>query len=169
MWMVQSCCPPTAREQCQLHQPGRRRTASQAREDPTHRFCPTFKREVRIPQLKHENDAGFDLCSMEEIVIEPLESRIVQTGLAIQIPKRYFGYICSRSSRAKDGLVVEGGVVDGSYRGEILIILYNQSKTQQKRIEIGDRVAQILILPVLNLPWVEVSKLSTTSCQDKGF
>ena len=106
---------------------------------------------------------------MEEIIIEPLESCIVQAGLAIQIPRGYFGYICSRSSRARDGLVVEGGVVDGSYHGEILIILYNNSKTQQKRIEIGDRVAQILILPVLNLPWVEVSKLSPTTRQAKGF
>ena len=87
---------------------------------------------VRVPQLKHENDAGFDLCSMEEVQLNPLETCIVKTGLAIHILNRYYGQICSQSSRAKDGLVVNGGVVDGSYRGEILVILYNNVKKLQK-------------------------------------
>src|SRR4051794_16441172 len=105
---------------------------------------------------------------MEEVQLNPLETCIVKTGLAIHIPNGYYGQICSRSSRAKDGLVVNGGVVDGSYRGEILVILYNNAKKLQK-ISAGERIAQILILPVLNTSWKEVSDLEETSRQEKGF
>jgi dUTP pyrophosphatase len=94
---------------------------------------------------------------------------MASTGLAFKIPKGYFGLIKARSSQALKGLEVGGGVIDSGYVGEVKLILYNVKGRGRIEIEKGERVAQILFIPVLTLPLVEVDELSETERGNGGF
>lgn len=122
-----------------------------------------------IPFRANPTDAGADLCSVEAVVINSLERKMVSTGLTIEIPEGYYGRIAPRSGlAAKFGIDTLAGVIDSGYRGEIKVILYNTGRDLFE-IKIGDRIAQLIIEKHYNFSFEEVSDLSETSRGQDGF
>ncbi len=103
-----------------------------------------------LPRRANPTDAGADLMSMEDLEIYPGEQKLVGTGVAIKLPEGYAGFIFNRSSQGKKGITMPHsvGVIDADYRGEIKVLLKNISEDPYK-ISYGDRIAQLVIVPVL--------------------
>ncbi len=125
-----------------------------------------------MPSYGSECAAGADLYSAEdEIVIAAGETRLVHTGLAMEIPKGYVGLIYARSGIAtKRGLAPANkvGVIDSDYRGEIMVALFNHSDKPQT-VGAGERVAQIVITPYLTVNFTEADELGDTDRGAGGF
>lgn len=118
---------------------------------------------------KHEEDAGFDICSAEDLFIEPLTAAVVSTGLYIQLPKGYVGIVKSRSGFSiEHNVEVGAGVIDSNYRGELRVKLYCHSKFHGCKIRRGDRIAQLLVIPVSLAPFKEVEALDSSDRGVKG-
>lgn len=81
--------------------------------------------DARLPLRAHPGDAGLDLYALENTVIEPQASAMLRTGVAMAIPDGHVGMISDRSSMAKRGLKIAGGIIDSGYRGEVHIVLWN--------------------------------------------
>ena len=137
--------------------------------------------ELKIKKLNHKAvvpsygsacAAGADLYSCEgELVFAPGETKLVHTGLAMEIPQGYVGLIYARSGIAtKRGLAPANkvGVIDSDYRGEIMVALHNHSD-KEAIIEAGERVAQIVITPYLTVNFVEADELDDTARGEGGF
>ena len=117
--------------------------------------------------------AGADLyaCLEAPVTIEPGKTAFVPTGIAMEVPKGCAGLVYARSGMAcKRGLAPANkvGVVDSDYRGEIMVALHNHAGTPQ-RIENGERIAQMVITPVLTPEYQIVPELSDTSRGTGGF
>lgn len=127
-----------------------------------------------IPTKGSEHAAGLDLYACidtNELAINPHETKKVGTGLAAEIPEGYFGAIFARSGLAtKQGLRPANcvGVVDSDYRGEIIVALHNDSQYFTV-INNHDRIAQLVILPYLDVNLNEVDDLSDTKRGEGGF
>lgn len=121
-----------------------------------------------MPTYAHDGDAGADLAAPYDFTIEIYEPCKVALGIAVEIPSGYFGLISDRSSMAKKGVVVSGGVIDSGYRGEISVLLRNTTDTTQK-FKRGDRVAQLLILPCPQVRYEGVDELTSTTRGHGGF
>lgn len=138
--------------------------------------------EVRIKRLKENaiiptrgsrEAAGYDLyaCCDDVVVIEPHKTEKIGTGLAIQPPKGYFGAIMARSGLAtKYGLRPANctGVCDEDYTGEYIVALHNDTDYPQV-INPGDRIAQLVFLPYINVEFYEVDELDNTERGESGF
>ena len=105
---------------------------------------------AQLPKRAHRTDAGADLFSYEECEIYPGEQKLVDTGIAIKIPEGYGGFIFNRSSQGKKGITIPHsvGVIDSDYRGNLKVLLKNIGEDPYK-ISVGDRIAQLVIMPVL--------------------
>ena len=103
-----------------------------------------------LPKRANPSDAGADLMSVEDLEIYPGEQKLVGTGVAVKIPQGYAGFVFNRSSQGKKGITMPHsvGVIDADYRGEIKVLLKNISEDPYK-IQRGDRIAQLVIMPVL--------------------
>lgn len=124
--------------------------------------------EAKIPTRAMVGDVGFDLYSVEEVHIFPGKSALIQTGIATAIPEGYGGFIWPRSGlSAKHQVDVLAGVIDQSYRGEIMVALINHSNRVVK-LQKFDRIAQLCVSPVL-VEAKEVSKLPEGARGDLGF
>jgi dUTP pyrophosphatase len=125
-----------------------------------------------IPSYGSKSAAGADLYSCEgKLVFAPNETKLVHTGIAMEIPEGYVGLIYARSGIAtKRGLAPANkvGVIDSDYRGEIMVALHNHSGAEAK-IEAGERVAQIVITPYLTVNFVETNELDDTERGIGGF
>ena len=126
-----------------------------------------------IPTYGSAEAAGADLyaCLESAVTILPGETFWVGTGLSIEIPKGYAGLVFARSSMGvKRGLAPANkvGVIDSDYRGEVRVVLLNHS-SQPQTIQPGERVAQLLITPVLTPGFVEVEELTDTLRGEGGF
>lgn len=125
-----------------------------------------------IPTYGSEYAAGADLYSCEgELTFEPGETKLVHTGLAMEIPVGYVGLIYARSGIAtKRGLAPANkvGVIDSDYRGEIMVALHNHSNESQTIAE-SERIAQIVITPFLTVNYVESETLDETDRGVGGF
>ena len=121
-----------------------------------------------LPTRAHPGDAGLDLYSLESFELAPQQSHVTQTGIAIALPHGYVGLVADRSSMAKRGVKTVGGVIDAGYRGQVHIVLFNISSTPVS-IQAGDRIAQLMILPMIAPMPLEVQELDETSRGDKGF
>jgi dUTP pyrophosphatase len=123
------------------------------------KFQKLFKDTI-LPSYAHQGDAGMDLYSREDKVLKPGEIYAFKLGFALEIPNGYFARVLDRSGLAyKYGLHCLAGVVDAGYRGEYIAIIMNLSKKAYK-IEEGERIAQMLILPVVTAKIKEVNELS---------
>lgn len=121
-----------------------------------------------LPKRAHPEDAGMDLHLLESVEIPAGGGIRVRTGIAMEIAVGFVGMVADRSSLAARGLKTAGGIIDAGYRGEIHIVLRNLT-SESVRLEAGDRVAQLLILPVA-LPVIqEVAELSETTRASGGF
>jgi dUTP pyrophosphatase len=104
---------------------------------------------ARLPKRAHPSDAGADLFSYETCDIYPGEQKLVDTGVAVKIPRGFGGFIYNRSSQGKKGISIPHsvGVIDSDYRGNLKVLLKNIGEDPYK-IEVGDRIAQLVIQPV---------------------
>lgn len=132
-----------------------------------------LRRNAIIPTYGSDEAAGADLyaCMDEMVTIEPGESAWINSGVAIELPRGYVGLIFARSSMgAKRGLAPANkvGVIDSDYRGELRVVLHNHSKITQQ-VEPGERIAQLVITPIITPGFTIVEELSDTSRADKGF
>lgn len=126
-----------------------------------------------LPTYGSAEAAGADLyaCLDEPVTIAPGETAWIPTGLALEVPKGCAGLIYARSSLGvKRGLAPANkvGVIDSDYRGEIRVVLLNHGKETQT-VAHGERIAQMLITPVLTPPYQEVEELTDTSRGVGGF
>jgi dUTP pyrophosphatase len=104
-----------------------------------------LSKDAKLPVRSTDGAAGYDLCSTENVTLEPGARHMVSTGLAIKIPDDCYGRLAPRSGLAvKFGIHVGGGVVDSDYRGPVKLILHNLGK-QPLEIKRGDRVAQLIL------------------------
>ena len=125
-----------------------------------------------LPRYQREGDAGLDLHSAEDVVLQPGERAMVGSGVAVAIPSGYVGLGTPRSGlAARVGLsfVNAPGVIDSGYRGEIRMILVNLDPKDPIEIKRGDRVAQLLIVPVMTVDVVECDELPDTERGSGGF
>lgn len=135
----------------------------------------TIKRldeDVELPRYAYPGDAGLDLRSNADLVIEPFERKLIPTGIAIAIPEGYAGFVQPRSGLAlKQGLSFPNtpGLIDSHYRGELKVVAINLDSQNPILINKGDRIAQLVIqeVPVVNL--VEVKELDETDRGSGGF
>lgn len=126
---------------------------------------------ANIPKYAHNGDAGFDFESIEKTTIEPGKWKLIKTGLAVILPNQVELQIRSRSGLAlKKGISVLNapGTIDSGYRGEIGIILMNNS-SEPFNIEIGDRIAQGVLNWIPNFIIQETKVLDTTERGSGGF
>jgi len=126
-----------------------------------------------LPQYESDAAAGLDLRANIEapIVLAPLQRRIVPTGLSIALPEGYEAQIRPRSGlAAKHGLTVLNapGTIDADYRGDIGVILINLSE-EEYTLQPGERIAQMVVAPFIQIRWEEVNSLSATARGEKGF
>lgn len=109
-----------------------------------------------LPCRAHRTDAGADLKSTEDVDIYPAETKLIDTGVAVKIPEGYGGFVFNRSSQGKHGIILTNsvGVIDSDYRGNIKVALKNISDNPYK-IRRGDRIAQLVIMPVMLAEFVD--------------
>lgn len=124
-----------------------------------------------IPFYAHEGDAGLDLFSVDDIIINPMERKLVHTGIQIQLPSNTEAQIRPRSGLAlKNGITVLNtpGTIDEGYRGEIGIILINLGN-EPFEVKKSMKIAQMVIKPVIKPEIEEVNELSETDRGEGGF
>ena len=127
---------------------------------------------ARIPVRAHEDDAGYDLCSVETRVIAPGERARVRTGLAIELPPGHAGWVVPRSGLADRhgiSLVNAPGLIDPGYRGEVAVLLLNTDRVNEFALEAGTRIAQLVVTPISAPDTVEVEELGETLRGAGGF
>lgn len=113
--------------------------------------------------IYHEWNGGVEVKTARGIKIRPHETAVLHTGIAMETPIGYYAAIYARSSLGKQGLRPANcvGIIDAAYRGEVFVALYNDSD-ETRIVCHGDRIAQMAILPVLDVKLVEADKLSET-------
>ena len=127
--------------------------------------------DARIPDQAYNGDAGVDLSACEHVVVRPGERAVVPTGLAVEIPSGYAGFVQPRSGLAERhgiGIVNSPGLIDSGYRGEIRVILLNTGGDAFS-VEPGMRVAQLVVAPVAKVRLVEVDELASSERGTRGF
>lgn len=124
----------------------------------------------KIPTKVRDDDAGYDLYSIDEYIIKPMERTLVKTGVSLEIPSGYYGHISDRSGMAlRKGAHCLGKVVDPSFRGEIGVIILNTDMYEPIKIQSGDRIAQMIFKKYENVSFVESSDLEKTERDEKGY
>jgi dUTP pyrophosphatase len=134
-------------------------------------YIETIDKKAQIPEYAHNGDAGMDLYSIENVILEPGERKLIHTGIRIQLPANTEAQIRPRSGLAlKHGITVLNtpGTIDEGYRGEIGIILINHGKKTFKVTE-GMRIAQMVIKSTVSVNIEKVDSLDDTSRGDGGF
>ena len=132
-----------------------------------------LKVNAKLPTYGSAEAAGADLyaCLDQPVTVAPGEAAWIPTGIALEVPKGCAGLIYARSGLAcKQGLAPANkvGVVDSDYRGEVTVVLYNHSAVPQT-VDPGQRIAQLVITPVLTPAYLEVSELSSSDRGAGGF
>lgn len=134
----------------------------------------TFQRldsELPAPARAHHDDAGWDLVTAVHVQLEPGERAAVPTGIAVAIPRGHAGLVLPRSGHARRhglGVVNGPGLIDPGYRGEVTVLLINHgSETVEFRR--GERIAQLVIVAVPEVSWLEADTLEDSDRGVDGF
>jgi dUTP pyrophosphatase len=125
-----------------------------------------------VPVYAHPGDGGADLVAAETVELKPGERAMVGTGTAVALPAGYVGLIVPRSGlAARHGLTIVNtpGILDAGYRGEIKVILLNTDRSEPYTITAGDRIAQLVVMPVTRARFVPVDRLPGSHRGDGGF
>lgn len=125
-----------------------------------------------VPSYSHPGDAGADLSSSEALTLAPGQRATVGTGVSIALPAGFVAFVVPRSGlAAKYGITVVNspGTVDAGYRGEIKVTLLNTDSSQPFEIAVGDRIAQIIVMPVTQARFIPVEKLPESERGESGF
>lgn len=126
---------------------------------------------AKLPEYAHIGDAGLDLFSTSELILKPGESKLVGTGISIQLPPNTEAQVRPRSGLAlKKQITVLNtpGTIDEGYRGEIGVILINHGKNEFK-VEVGMKIAQMVIKPVIPVEILQMDELNETERNIGGF
>lgn len=127
--------------------------------------------DATLPAYAHASDAGMDVCSVDDLVIPPGGRALVHTGLVFDLPPRWEAQVRPRSGLAlKKGVTVLNtpGTIDAGYRGEVGVILANFG-TEDFNVKTGDRIAQIVVAPVVQAEVAEVDAVAETDRGGGGF
>ena len=131
-----------------------------------------LRAEAVLPARAYAGDAGLDLSACERVELPPGERALVSTGIAVAIPEGFAGFVQPRSglaSRCGVTIVNSPGLIDAGYRGEVKIVLLNTDLERTFVAEPGERIAQLVVLPVPEVEVVEVEELPTTQRGVRGF
>ena len=131
-----------------------------------------LREDAHLPHQAYEGDAGFDLAACEHVVLAPGERAVVATGIAVEIPQGYAGFVQPRSGLAARhgvGVVNSPGLIDSGYRGEIKIVLINTDREEAFVVDPGMRIAQLVVAPVAPVRMVEVEELAVSERGARGF
>lgn len=124
------------------------------------------------PRYALPGDAGADLCAAEDVLLAPGQRKLVDTGVRVALPAGSVGLVVPRSGlAAKTGLSIVNspGVIDSGYRGEIKVCLINLDPEHPIAISSGDRIAQLVVLPVISANFVAVERLDDTQRGEDGY
>ncbi|WP_024620417.1 dUTP diphosphatase [Metaclostridioides mangenotii] len=127
--------------------------------------------EAKLPNFAHKGDAGMDVYSIEEAIIKSGETKLIKTGISIELPEMTEGQMRPRSGLALKNsitLLNSPGTIDGGYRGEIGVIMINHGKDDFK-VEKHMKIAQMVVKPIYDINVVEVEYLSDTVRGKGGF
>ncbi len=156
-----------------------------------------LSKDARMPERNHKTDAGYDIFSAETVVLEPQEKAVIKTDVAVSIPEGYVGLLTSRSGvSSKTHLVIETGKIDAGYHGDLGINIKNDHEDDKMqtiflrdidnekifekerhlyklgsyRIEKGERIAQLVIVPIFTPELKQVKEFESVSERgEKGF
>lgn len=119
---------------------------------------------AKCPQKAYKGDLGYDFFAAEDTILAPKSSVVINTGVALTLPKNYGMLLCTRSSHASKGITVEGGVIDNTYSGNIKIILYNHTDNYTN-IVIGNKIAQGILV---HIPHITVFTTDQVPARNKN-
>jgi dUTP pyrophosphatase len=125
-----------------------------------------------LPTRAHDGDAGLDLYAAERALLKPGDRASVGTGVAVAIPPAHAGLVLPRSGlAARHGiaLVNAPGLIDAGYRGEIRVLLLNTDAREPFEVEVGDRIAQLLVTPFADAQPISSAELELSARGEKGF
>lgn len=131
-----------------------------------------LREDAVLPTQAYPDDAGLDLVACEGAVLAPGQRAVVPTGLAVEIPQGFAGFVQTRSGlAARHGIAVVNspGLVDSGYRGEIKVVLLNTDSSETFTVEPGMRIAQLVVVPVAGVRLREVDELATSARGERGF
>lgn len=121
-----------------------------------------------LPTRAHSTDCGLDIYTLEGAVVKPGEGKVFKTGIAGEFVSGYVGMLTDRSSMAKRGFKLAGGIIDPGYTGELMVVLRNITNGELS-VQAGERIAQLLIIPISTPEVIEVTELSDSERASKGF
>lgn len=121
-----------------------------------------------MPEFAHKTDAGADLRSPVDVVIPARGSAVIDTGIHVEIPEGFTGFLKSKSGLNVNHNLIGEGVIDSGYQGSIRVKLYNLGDKDYS-IKKGDKIIQLVILPCVYCDFVEVNKFAETDRGDGGF
>ncbi len=127
---------------------------------------------VQVPTYAHPGDAGADLTAAQAFELAPGARATVPTGVSIALPDGYVAFVVPRSGlAAKHGITIVNspGTVDAGYRGEIKVTVLNTDAEHPFAIEVGDRIAQLIVMPVSRARFIPVEKLPGSHRGESGF
>jgi dUTP pyrophosphatase len=128
--------------------------------------------DATLPVQAYAGDAGLDLAACGRHEVGPGERAVIPTGLALEIPEGYGGFVLPRSGlAARNGITLLNapGLIDAGYRGEVQVVFHNTDRKETFVVEPGMRVAQLVVLPVPDLALVEREELVQTERGERGF
>lgn len=123
---------------------------------------------AKMPTRAHSSDAGLDIYARDTAIVEAKGSCLFDTGVHIEIPEGYVGFLKSKSGlNIKHGITSEG-VIDAGYTGSIVVKLYNDSGYDYK-VDVGDKISQLVLLPIITPELALASALETSDRGANGF
>jgi dUTP pyrophosphatase len=140
--------------------------------DPVELAVRRLRDDAVLPSQAYDGDAGLDLAACEGVTLGPGERASVGTGIAVEIPEGYAGFVQPRSGLAARhgiGVVNSPGLIDAGYRGEIRVVLLNTDRDEPFVVEPGMRIAQLVVAPVASVRIVEVDDLAASERGARGF
>ena len=127
--------------------------------------------DAELPTRAYSGDAGIDLTACEHVVLAPGERALVPTGISVAIPEGYAGFVQPRSGlAARHGISIVNtpGLVDAGYRGELMVNLVNTDSHDAFTVEVGMRIAQLVVIAIPEITVVEVDELPASERGVRG-
>jgi dUTP pyrophosphatase len=128
--------------------------------------------DATLPAQAYAGDAGLDLAACDRHEVGPGERAVIPTGLAVEIPEGYGGFVLPRSGlAARNGITLLNapGLIDAGYRGEVQVVFHNTDRAETFVVEPGMRIAQLVVLPVPDVMLVEREELAESERGERGF
>ena len=128
--------------------------------------------DATLPSQAYAGDAGLDLSACGRHEVRPGDRAVIPTGLAVEIPEGYGGFVLPRSGlAARNGITLLNapGLIDAGYRGEVQVVFHNTDREETFVVEPGMRIAQLVVLPVPEVTLVEQEELAASERGERGF